>query len=283
VATELDSSPGDGAAMDSSHLRVRMKPAASAAARRVANYLRALGLADRARVRELSQRIALSVTADNAEQHAARAVAEAQARFESWRSTLYSALPEGVNPLSLRAFIAARPEHFLSTDMARAKRAARSFGDPCAGTGPRLAQFRPQEFEPARMPSSFVGLVPPIVMTWAAACGLWHAIAQDGATWAELGWISLFVFLFFQAAVGFSTASIGFVARLFRRPTAARASRAELAHAEPAASAEDAAAQASSLGASTVPRRLPWCKPAPSARPTPSSSTAARPCRARRC
>ena len=104
MATELESSPGSAAA-DSSHLRVRMKPAASAAARRVANYLRALGLSDRARVRELSQRIALSVTAESAEQHAARAVAEAQARFDSWRASLCAALPDGVNPLWLRAFI----------------------------------------------------------------------------------------------------------------------------------------------------------------------------------
>jgi membrane glycosyltransferase len=252
VATELDSSPGSSSAVDSSHLRVRMKPAASAAARRVSNYLRALGLSDRARVRDLSQRIALSVTADNAEEHAARAVAEAQARFENWRSTLYSALPEGVHPLWLRAFIAARPEHFLSADMARAKRAARSFGDPSAGTGPRMARFRPQEFEPARMPSSFLGLVPPIVMTWAASCALWHAITLDGWTWVELGWISLFVFLFFQAAAGFSTATIGFIARLFRRAPAARASRPTQARPELGARAEDEAAQASSLEASAV-------------------------------
>jgi membrane glycosyltransferase len=255
VATELDSSPGSSAAVDSSHLRVRMKPAASAAARRVSNYLRALGLSDRARVRDLSQRIALSVTADNAEQHAARAVAEAQARFESWRSALHSALPEGVDPLWLRAFIAARPEHFLGADMARAKRAARNFGDPSAGTGPRLAKFRPQEFERARMPSSFLGLVPPIVMTWAASCTLWHAITLDGWTWVELGWISLFVFLFFQAAAGFSTATIGFLARLFGRAPTARTRPAELDRPQPDARGEDDAAQASSLEASAVVAR----------------------------
>jgi membrane glycosyltransferase len=226
VATELDSSPNSSGAVDSSHLRVRMKPAASAAARRVANYLRALGLSDRARVRELSQRIALSVTADNAEQHASRAVAEAQARFESWRSELSRALPDGVNPLWLKAFIAARPEHFLG-DMARAKRAARNFGDPAAGTGPRLATFRPQHFEPMRLPSSFLGLMPPIVMTWAASCALWRAIALDGWTVAEVGWISLFVFLFFQAAAGFSTATIGFLARLFGGLRGTRGNRAD--------------------------------------------------------
>jgi membrane glycosyltransferase len=219
VATELDSSPSSSGAVDSSHLRVRLKPAASAAARRVANYLRALGLSDRARVRELSQRIALSVTADTAEEHAARAVAEAQARFESWSRSLLSVLPEGVNPLWMKAFIASRPEHFLG-DLARAKRAAQSFGDPAAGTGPRMATFRPQHFERAHLPSSFLGLVPPIVMTWAAACALWHAITLDGWTWVELGWTSLFVFLFFQAAAGFSTASIGFIARLFGKRAA---------------------------------------------------------------
>jgi len=231
---------------------VRMEAAAFAAARRVSNYLRALGLSDRARVRDLSQRIALSVTADNAEQHAARAVAEAQARFENWRSTLYSGLPEGVHPLWLRAFIAARPEHFLGADMARAKRAARNFGDPGAGTGPRRAHFRPQVFERARLPSSFLGLVPPIVMTWAASCALWHAITLDGWTWVELGWMSLFVFLFFQAAAGFSTATIGFVARLFRRAPTARTSRPVLARPELVVRAEDEAAQASSLEASAV-------------------------------
>lgn len=220
MATELDSSPSSSSAVDSSHLRVRMKPAASRAARRVANYLRALGLSDRMRVRELSQRIALSVTADNAEQHAARAVAEAQSRFESWRSALCASLPDGAHPLWLRAFIAARPEHFLG-DMSHAKRAARNFGDPSAGTGPRLATFRPQEFEPAHLPRSLLGLVPPIVMTSAASCALWRAITLDGWTWAESAWLSLFVFLFFQAATGFSTAAIGFVARLFRSATPA--------------------------------------------------------------
>jgi membrane glycosyltransferase len=221
VATELDSTPGSSA-VDSSHLRVRMKPAASAAARRVANYLRALGLSDRARVRELSQRIALSVTADSAEQHASRAVAEAQARFDSWRSSLFSVLPDGVSPLWLRGFIASRPEHFLG-DMARAKRAARNFGDAAAGTGPRLGTFRPQKFERARLPSSFLGILPPIVLTWAASCALWRAITLDGWTWAELGWISLFVFLFFQAAAGFCTATVGFVARLLGRRTGGKA------------------------------------------------------------
>jgi membrane glycosyltransferase len=254
---ELDSSPSSsGAAVDSSHLRVRMKPAASRAARRVANYLRALGLSDRARVRELSQRIALSVNADSAEQHAARAVTEAQSRFESWRSSLYAGLPEGVHPLWLRAFIAARPEHFMSSDIARAQRAALSFGDPVAGTGPKLGVFTPQEFKLARPPSSFLGLVPPIVMTWAASCAVWHAVTIDGSTWIEVGWVGLFAFLFFQAAAGFSTAAIGFVARLFERPRASLAAAPALEQspaALPAVSDDAADADASVVRAQVEP------------------------------
>jgi membrane glycosyltransferase len=202
-----------------------MNPAASRAARRVANYLRAVGLCDRARVRELSQRIALSVDADNAEQHAERAVAEAQTRFESWRVALLGALPDGVNPLWLRAFIAARPEHFLG-DVARAQRAASHFGDPLAGTGPRTATFRPQQFERARLPSSFLGLLPPLVLTWAASSALWHAVAADGWSWLEVAWTGLFVFLFFQAAAGLSTAAIGFVARWRQSARSARTAEA---------------------------------------------------------
>ncbi|HWO10984.1 MAG TPA: glucans biosynthesis glucosyltransferase MdoH, partial [Polyangiaceae bacterium] len=197
-----------------------MNPAASRAARRVANYLRALGLSDRARVRELSQQIALGVTAENDDQHAERAVAEAQARFETWRSALCAALPEGVHPLWLRAFIAARPEYFLG-DLARGKRAARNFGDPVAGTGPRMAAFRPQQFERVRLPSSLLGLLPPIAMTWAATSALWRAVSADGTSGLELAWTGLFVFLFFQAAAGLTTAAVGFVARQRRRGPAA--------------------------------------------------------------
>jgi len=249
VATELDSSPSSSTAVESSHLRVRMNPAASRAARRVANYLRAVGLCDRARVRELSQRIALSVTADNAEQHAERAVAEAQTRFESWRTALLGALPPGVSPLWLRAFIAARPEHFLG-DLARAQRAASSFGDPLAGTGPRTATFRPQQFERARLPSSFLGLLPPLVMTWAASSALWHAVSADGWSWLEVAWTGLFVFLFFQASAGLSTAAIGFVAR-WRQHT--RAGAGGVAAALPPAAAEEAPSAALPRTALLVP------------------------------
>ena len=105
----------------------RSVDAAERAVLRVANYLRTLGLSDRRRVRELSRDIALHVTAETPEQHAAAAVAEAQARFDAWRDALYRALPAGVDPLWLRAFIGARPELFLG-DIEAARRVAQTFG-----------------------------------------------------------------------------------------------------------------------------------------------------------
>jgi membrane glycosyltransferase len=218
VATEdVDSAPAaSDAAADSSHLRLRKNPVCVRAVRRVANYLRALGLSDRQRVRELSQQIAEAVTgaaptADE-EQLAERAVAEAQDRFEAWRQALYAGLPEGVDPLWLRAFIGARPELFLG-ELARAQKAAAGFGDPLAGKGPRRAHFRPQEFERARVPRWLAGVALPALLTFGAAHVLWRSLARDGSHGLELGWVGLFAFLFFLAATGFSTAVLGYAAR----------------------------------------------------------------------
>jgi membrane glycosyltransferase len=180
------------------------------AVRRVANYLRTLGLNDRSRLRELSHRIVLDVTAEDPEQHAALAVAEAQQRFDVWRAALQ--LPEGTNPLWLREFIAARPDLFLG-DAERARRVAAEFGDPLAGKPPRRAQFRPQAFEPARLPRWFKGLLPALALTLLAARLLWRALGSDGWNWLDVAWISLFVFLFGQASLGLSTAALGFVLR----------------------------------------------------------------------
>jgi membrane glycosyltransferase len=202
-------------------MRLRASPETSRAVRRVANYLRALGLSDRGRLRELSQQIVLQVTADDAEQHAARAVAEAQARFDAWRTGLYRALPDGVDPLWLRAFIGARPELFLG-DVERAQRAALLFGDPRAGKAPRRARFRPQEFEPARVPQWFLGLAAPLLLAWGPTYALFRAVGTDGWTWLELGWVSLFAFLFSQASVGLTTAVLGFISRPGPAETVAR-------------------------------------------------------------
>lgn len=226
----LDSSPSASSREPASETTLR-------ASRRVANYLRTLGLADRARVRALSRELAQAVHAGSAEQHAALAVAHAQARFEAWRDALYETLPEGVDPLWLRAFIASRPELFLG-DLERARRAAARFGDPRAGTGPRRASFRPQAFEPARLPRWLRGALPPLALTLAASYWLWHALRADGGNLLELGWVLLFAFLFGQAALGLSTAALGFVLR-----------RRERALTPPAASASPAApAPAAALG-----------------------------------
>ncbi len=235
MATErINSAPAsNGLAPDSSHLRVRAKPADSRAERRVANYLRALGLGDKVRVRELSQRIVAEVPRADAEEHAVRAVAQAQARFEAWRSALYSALPEGVNPLWLRAFIRARPELFLD-DVERAQRAALEFGEPLAGKEPKRARFRPQTFERARVPSWLLGAAAPVAMTWVATQALWRAVSADGWGWLELAWVSLFAFLFVLAAVGLCTAVAGYVTR----PRSGVATPPSMSSAEEPASAE---------------------------------------------
>lgn len=233
MATEpIDSSPvSSGAALDSSHLRLKAQPMGSRAARRVVNYLRVLGLTDRARLRELSQRIAEEVATGDPERHATRAVAAAQARFDAWRDALYHALPEGVDPLWLRAFVRARPDLFLG-DVERAQRAAMSFGEPLAGKGPRRASFRPQQFERARLPRWLMGLSAPALLTLAATYTLWHALSADGHDALQLIWVSLFAFLFFMAAVGFSLSALGYATRSRERRSGTSA-RAPMATALP--------------------------------------------------
>jgi membrane glycosyltransferase len=203
--------------LDSRRLPLRARPGHGRAAERVANYLRTLGLMDRARVRELSQRFASSAASEvpagnEPGEVAARAVAAVQTSFEAWREKLYTALPPGVDPLWLRAFIEARPELFLG-DVERAQRAAQKFGEPLAGRAPRRARFRPQQFELARLPSWFLGLVPPLLLTWMAANALWHTVAAGGWNFLQAAWVGLFAFLFAQAAIGTTMAVIGFFVR----------------------------------------------------------------------
>jgi len=223
------------------------RTAAFRAVRRVANYLRTLGLSERARVRELSHRIVLDVTEEDPEQHAARAVALAQARFEAWRTGLE--LPAGVDPLWLRAFIGAHPALFLG-DVERARAAAASFGDPLAGKPPRYARFRPQAFEPARLPRWVRGLLPALALTLLAARALGRVLGADGWSWGEIGWLSLFAFLFCQAAIGLSTAGWGFV--LGRRARRAAASASAPASVSPAQLGSAAAASPQAVSPETV-------------------------------
>ena len=125
--------------------------AASTAARRVADYLRALGLRDRACLEELSVAIAGAVSGSDEREHARRAVAEAQRRFEAWRGELYAVLPKEVSPLWLKEFIAAHPHLFLG-DLELGRAAAQTFGDPRTGRKPPRARFSTQHFEPAMFP-----------------------------------------------------------------------------------------------------------------------------------
>jgi membrane glycosyltransferase len=202
------------------------EPGSARAEERVARYLRTLGLEDRRRIRELSVAFARSAAAspgaDDPTQRAGRAVAAAQARFEAWRAAVYQALPDGVDPLWLRAFIAARPELFLG-DLTLAQHAAANFGDPLAGKGPQRASFRPQTFERARLPSWFLGALPPVLLAALAADALWRTISVGGWNGFQLAWVILFACLFAQASVGLSMAALGFAGRgKLRQSPAAR-------------------------------------------------------------
>lgn len=232
AAEGVDTFPGDegdassgvkGFMPDSS---VRSRATASRATRRVADYLRALGLKDPVRIQELSQNIIAEVGSGDLEQQARLAVTEAQKRFEHWRAGLLLALPNGVNPLWLREFIGAHPSLFLG-DVEAAQIAAHGFGDARAGHGPRHARFRAQSFEPAEMPPWLPGLLAPMLLAWAATQALWSVLSADGWSLLEFVWTSLYAGLFFLGAVGFSVAAIGFVGQRKRSVPASRVAPAE--------------------------------------------------------
>lgn len=190
----------------------------SPAARRVADYLRALGLRDRGCLQELSVQIAGSITGRTADEHARRAVAEAQRRFEAWRDELYRVLPKNVSPLWLKEFIGTHPHLFL-VDVVRAQAAAQTFGDPVAGRGPPRARFRTQHLDPVLVPRWLLGLTLPLLATSLAAYGLWRELRQDGTHVLEPVWVALFAFLFLMIALGSWTSVLGFFGR--RTPSAA--------------------------------------------------------------
>ncbi|HEU5075729.1 MAG TPA: hypothetical protein VFU02_16165, partial [Polyangiaceae bacterium] len=159
----LNSPPNRGIP-DPDGYRVRHWPA-STASRRVADYLRALGLRDRGCLEELSVAIAAAVSGRDERDHARRAVAEAQRRFETWRSELYAGLPSEVSPLWLKEFIAAHPHLFLG-DIELGRATALTFGDPKTGRKPPRARFNTQNFEPAMLPRWIIGVAPAVLVTF---------------------------------------------------------------------------------------------------------------------
>lgn len=199
--------------------RFRMRQwATSTAVRRVADYLRALGLRDRDCLQELSVGIVTAVSGRNERDHARRAVAEAQRRVEAWKREIYAAFPGEVSPMWLKEFIAAHPHLFLG-DVELGRATALTFGDPRTGRKPPRARFSTQHFEPAMVPRWLVGFAPALLLTLLGSGALGFELARDGLTLVEAAWVAVFSFLFLQLGLGTSTAVAGFASG--RRPDTA--------------------------------------------------------------
>jgi membrane glycosyltransferase len=193
-----------------SHVRSRSGEGAARAERRVAEYLRTLGLTEGARVDQLAQDFAdRSMTPE-------QAVELAQRSFDEFMSAVFGAEAGNVDPLWLRAFIAACPELFLG-DADTARKAVLRFGDPRAFRPPTRVQFQEQKLGRMRVPGWLVGIGLSLLVTGSATAALVHGLAQDGLTALEVVWASLFAALFELAGIGFTVALTGFVVGLRSR------------------------------------------------------------------
>jgi membrane glycosyltransferase len=197
-----------------SHIRVRSLEGAARAARRVAEYLRALGLSDAARVEQLSNEFAQQATSPE------EAVADAQERFDAFLTAVFGEQAASIDPLWLRSFIAATPDLFLG-DIDAARQAAQRIGDPRKFQPIARATFNVQSLRPARLPPWAAGLFVAGTATCAATAALLHGLAADGLTFLEVVWATLFSSLFSLAAVGCTIALFGFALGFRRRPAPA--------------------------------------------------------------
>ncbi|HKU43678.1 MAG TPA: glucans biosynthesis glucosyltransferase MdoH [Polyangiales bacterium] len=154
-------------------------------------------------------------------------MANAQARVDTFRTEVFGAEADAIDPLWFRAFLANYPDAFLA-DVAQARAAAARFGDPRAGRPPTRERFRDQTLRALRVPRWMWGVSVAGVATLAAAGSLLSVLSKDGLLATELVWVALFAFLFNLAALGSVTAVLGFFATLRNR----RSSRAPVAPAE---------------------------------------------------
>jgi membrane glycosyltransferase len=194
---------GSVASEADSHVRARSYEAGSRAPRRVAEYLRALGLCDTARVQCLADELSAEAPTPEA------AVAQAQARVETFRRDVFGVDADAIDPLWFRAFIANYPEAFLA-DAEVARAAATRFGDPRAGRAPVRERFRDQTLQALQVPRWLWGVSVASIATLAAAGALLSVLSENGLLVTELVWVGLFAFLFNLAALGCVTAILGF-------------------------------------------------------------------------
>jgi membrane glycosyltransferase len=193
-----------------SHVRVRSLEGGLRESRRVAEYLRALGLADPARVEQLATQFAQEAGSPEG------AVALAQGSFAEFVTAVFGDHAASVDPLWLRSFIASCPEVFLG-DVEQARSAAQRFGDPRTFRPPTRAEFRVQTLKPARVPRWAWGLLAASIATGVASTELVRGLASNGLSVLELLWAALFTGLFSLAAIGFTIALVGFCLGLRRR------------------------------------------------------------------
>jgi membrane glycosyltransferase len=173
------------------------------AARRVAEFLRAQGVTDEARVSELSQNIA-AVSAN-----AGEAISLVQSQVASWRSEVFGPDADAIEPLWLRAFAAAHPAAFLG-DVATARAAVQAFGDPREGRAPTRARFHSQAFERVHLPRWLLCMVPPVGFTAGLTLLLLGELSRGGFSGLELVFSACFAVLALLGALGLWTAWLGF-------------------------------------------------------------------------
>ena len=186
---------------------------AARASRRVAEYLRALGLTDAARVETLARQCAAPTGTPE------EAVEEAQRRFDVFLSQVFGAQAHSVDPLWLRAFIGACPDVFLG-DVQQARSAVERMGDPRNFHPPTRAHFRVQQLKSARVPRWAVGLSIACAASLLATAALLRAVWADGLSALEAIWVALFSALFSLASVGSTIALWGFGVGLSRKRAA---------------------------------------------------------------
>ena len=187
-----------------SHVRARSSEGSAKAERRVAEYLRALGLRDHARVEQLSGQFA------DVANEPERAVELAQRGVEHFMLEVFGENANNVDPLWLRAFIAECPDLFLG-DTAEARKVAAKFGDPRAFRPAMRAQFQEQSLHRIRVPGWLFGIGAAGLATALAMTALVRGLAQDGLTFGEVVWSALFANLFGLGFIGFIIAVVGFV------------------------------------------------------------------------
>ncbi|HXS19533.1 MAG TPA: hypothetical protein VN764_20195, partial [Polyangiaceae bacterium] len=200
------------------------------ALRRVAEYLKVLGLNDPAQIEAFARECAAASFSsqgervDNAERLAEGAVREAQRRITAWKEDVFANLDGAPHPLWLRTFLSDKP-HLFMADPGLVRAQIHAYGDPVSGQLPQTARFKKQRLHRPKMPPWLRGLLPALSFTVLAVCGLMASIKGPIGAGGSL-WLGLFATLFCQTALGCWIASRGFF-ELVRERRSARAAAAQ--------------------------------------------------------